>query len=246
MKAPLHQWTNHAGSTIKWLAPDSEENYKKHLKDAEHKRLLDIFGWVNVEIDYTFNSEGFRTAEFDTRPNWMALGCSFTQGTGVNVQDRWTTLVSDDIDLHCWNLGIAGAAGDTCYRIAKHYVPRLLPKFVIYLEPRYNRTELMTSMDPAPLVLNWAYDNKDWNSTYVKELLLYEENLVIVAEKNREALRSLCLQHNIPLIVYQPDAYLSTIDDKTQHDLARDLLHPGRLNNRAFAKVIAKDLQNIC
>ena len=246
MTAPLHQWSEFASTTIKWLSPDSEENYKKHLKDAESKRLLDMFGWVDVDIDYTFNSEGFRIDEFDSRPSWMAIGCSFTQGTGVNIQDRWTTVVSNDIDLHCWNLGIAGAAGDTCYRTVRHYVPKLLPKFVVYLEPRYNRAELMTSMEPAPLVLNWAYDYKNWNGPYVKELLLNEGNLELAAEKNREAIRSICLQHNIPLIVYQPDAYVSLVEDKTQHDLARDLLHPGRLNNKAFAQVVAKDIQKLC
>lgn len=246
MTAPLHQWSDHASTTIKWLAPDSEENYKKHLKDDEHKQLLEIFGWIDADIDYTFNSEGFRTAEFDPRPNWMALGCSFTQGTGVNEADRWTDVISDQLGVHCWNLGVAGAAGDTCYRIAKHYIPKLLPRFVVYLEPRYNRTELFSSMQDAPLVLNWAYDHTHWSGPYVKELILHEENLTLAGEKNREAIRSICLQHNIPLIVYQPDAYVSLVEDKKQHDLGRDLLHPGRLNNQAFAQVVAKDIEKLC
>jgi hypothetical protein len=246
MTAPLHQWSKHAGTTIKWLSPDSEEAYNKHLANTEHARLLNLFGWVDVDIEYTFNSEGFRVDEFDSRSNWMAIGCSFTQGTGVNVQDRWTTAVSQEIKLHCWNLGIAGAAGDTCFRVAKHYVPKLLPKFVVYLEPRYNRTEIISSQSHAPLVLNWAYDYKNWSGTYIKELLLNEENLNLAAEKNREAIRSICLQHNIPLIVYAPDAYCTLIRDEKQIDLGRDLLHPGRLNNRAFAQVVAKDVEKLC
>ena len=246
MTAPLHQWSHVAGTTIGWLPPDSSETYNKNVKDAEHKKLLEIFGWIDVEIDYTFNSAGFRTAEFDPRPNWMSIGCSFTQGTGVNEEDRWTDIVADELRLYCWNLGVAGASGDTCYRVAKHYVPKLLPKFVVYLEPRYNRTEIISSQSHAPLVLNWAYDYKNWSGPYIKELLLNEENLNLAAEKNREAIRGLCLQHNIPLIVYQPDAYVSLVQDKTKHDLGRDLLHPGRLNNRAFAQVVARDIKNIC
>jgi hypothetical protein len=246
MTAPLHQWSGYAGKTLKWLSPDSEENYKKHIGDTESKRLLNIFGWADVDINYTFNSEGFRTPEFDVRNNWVAIGCSFTQGTGVNVADRWTTSVEQKIGIDCWNLGIAGASGDTCYRIARHYVPKLKPKFVVYLEPRYNRTELKTAKEDTPLVLNWAYDYKNWGGTYIKELLLDEINLEIAAEKNREAVRSICLQHNIPLIVYKPDAYVALVEDKTQHDLGRDLLHPGKLNNQAFAQVVAKDIQQIC
>jgi hypothetical protein len=246
MTVPLHQWSECAGKTLQWLSPDTEEAYRTHNKDTNKRHLLDVFGWIDVSIDYTFNSEGFRTLEFDTRENWMAVGCSFTQGTGVNVADRWTTLVEQQIGLDCWNLGTAGAAGDTCYRIASYYIPKLKPKFVVYLEPRYNRTELKTVKEDVPLVLNWAYDHKNWGGIYVKELLLEESNLELAAEKNREAIRSICLQHNIPLIVYKPDAYIALVEDKTQHDLGRDLLHPGRLNNKAFAQVVAKDIQQIC
>jgi len=245
MTAPLHYWSQYTG-TIKWLAPDSQQAYLENLAQPDRRKLLELFGWLDVEIDYKFNSQGFRTEEFDARPSWMALGCSFTQGTGVNAQDRWTDIVADWIGLSCWNLGVAGASGDTCYRIAKHYIPELRPKFVVYLEPRYNRTELKTSSALAPLVINWAYDDKNWLGNYVKELLLNESNLEIAAEKNREAIRSICLQHNIPLIVYRPDAYISLVTDKKQHDLARDLLHPGRLNNRAFAQVVVKDVEQIC
>lgn len=246
MTVPLHQWSTAASTTIKWMPPDSQDAYQKNLADPKSQKLLELFGWLNVDIDYRFNNDGYRTDEFDTRPNWIALGCSFTQGTGVRESERWTDVVADQLGISCWNLGVAGASGDTCYRIAKHYIPKLRPQFVVYLEPRYNRAELTTEKYPAPLVLNWAYDYKNWDGPYVKELLLNEINLEIAAEKNREAIRSICLQHSIPLIVYQPDAYIALVTDQKQHDLGRDLLHPGRVNNRAFAQVVAKDIEKIC
>lgn len=245
MTLPLHQWSDHAGKTIKWLSPDSEDAYRKHIADPEKRKMLESFGWVDVDVSYKFNSHGFRTPEFDSRPNWMAIGCSFVQGTGVNEQDRWTTHVSQQLDLHCWNLGIAGAAGDTCYRIAKHYVPALKPKFVVYLEPRYNRVEMKTLADPVPMIINWAYDFASWQGPYVKQLLSESTNLEIAAEKNREAIRSICQQHNIPLIVYEPDAYRSRVTDATKLDLGRDLLHPGRLNNQAFAQVVYQHTKDL-
>jgi len=33
--------------------------------------------------------------------------------------------------------------------------------------------------------------------------------------------------------------------DKTQLDLGRDLLHPGRLNNRAFAQVVYNHVKDL-
>lgn len=243
MTVLLHEWSDQAGQTLKWLSPDSEDAYKRNLNDTNGRRMLEIFGWIGAEIDYKFNSQGFRTQEIDSRPNWIALGCSFTQGTGVNESDRWTDVVADSIGLHCWNLAAAGASGDTCYRIARKYIPELLPKFVVYLEPRYNRTELATDRQAAPLVINWAHDYANWSGNYVKHMLTEPANFDLNAEKNREAIRSICLQHNIPLIVYPPDGFLVCVTDKTQHDLGRDLLHPGRLNNRAFAQVVAKDVK---
>ena len=246
MTKPLHQWSDHAGTTIKWLSPDSEDAYHKNLADPARRQMLEAFGWIDVDVRYKFNSDGFCTPEFDSRQNWLAIGCSFVQGTGINEQDRWTDIASSEIDLHCWNLGVAGCAGDTCYRVAKYYIPALKPKFVVYLEPRYNRIEMKTLAEPAPLIINWAHDSASWNGPYVKQLLSEPANLEITAEKNREAIRSICQRHNIPLLVYGPDAYRTRVSDTTKLDLGRDLLHPGRLNNRAFAQVVAKDIQQLC
>lgn len=246
MTVPLHQWSHASSTTIKWLGPDSEDAYNRHLSETNSRKLLETFGWIDVEITYSFNSHGYRTNEFDNRPSWMAVGCSFTQGTGVNQDERWTDVVADWIGLHCWNLGVAGSSGDTAYRIVKHYVPLLRPRFLVFLQPRYNRQELVVAQQQYPLIINWAYDHKNWDSSYVKQLLLHSENLETAAEKNREAIRSVCLQHHIPLLVYQPDAYLSLVKDLKNRDLGRDLLHPGRLNNRAFAQVVTEDIQNTC
>lgn len=246
MTKPLHQWSHQAGATIAWLPPDSRENYRKNIADPEKKHMLESFGWVGVNISYQFNSDGFCTDEFDSRPNWVAIGCSFVQGTGINRHDRWTELAAGQLGLHCWNLGVAGCAGDTCYRVAQYYVPKLKPKFVVYLEPRYNRSEMKIISSPVPSIINWAHDYASWEGTYVKQLLSDPVNLEIAAEKNREAIRSICQQHNIPLIVYPPDAYHSKIKDNALLDKGRDLLHPGRLNNQAFAQVVAEDVQHIC
>lgn len=246
MTKPLHQWSHYAGTTIKWLAPDSEETYRKNTSDPAKRKMLESFGWIDVEVSYKFNRDGFCTDEFDSRPNWIAIGCSFVQGTGVNQHERWTEVVAEQLGLHCWNLGVAGASGDTCYRVAKHYIPSLLPKFVVYKQPRFNRSELKVTGEDVPAIINWAYDYANWHGNYVKQLLADSSNLELAAEKNLEAIRSICLQHNIPLIVYAPDAYITLVRDTTQLDLGRDLAHPGRLNNRAFAQVVAEDVQHIC
>lgn len=241
MMAPLHQWSDHAGKTVHWLAPDTPQAYQQNLQHPENFSMLKAFGWIDTEISYTFNQQGFRTDEFDPRPCWAALGCSFTQGTGVSQEHRWTDVVSDHLGVYGWNLGVAGCAGDTCYRIAKYWLPRLRPRFVVYLEPRYNRTEIHMMSQPVPAIINWAHDSAHWSGTYTRHLLTQEENFEINAEKNREAIRSLCLQLRIPLLIYEPNAFITLIPP-TERDLARDLLHAGRRTQQAFAEVVRKDI----
>jgi hypothetical protein len=208
--------------------------------------MLQQFGWVDQHIDYTFNSDGFRTDEFDDRPNFVTIGCSFTQGVAVNRSETWAQLVSDQLGLSVWNLGVAGASADTCYRIIKHYAPILKPKFVVLLEPRHNRTELHHSSDQKPHLINWAYDTDSWgNGTYIKTWLGNEVNMQLYAEKNRAAIAHVCSQLGIPVVMYAPNDYRDLVADKTRLDLGRDLLHPGRLNNAAFAQVVYQHTKDL-
>lgn len=241
---PLHSSTEHAGRTIGWLAPDTEKQYQQNSADPDQRQLLQQFGWIDQHIKYSFNSHGFRTVEFDSRENFVAIGCSFTQGTGVHQHQRWTDCLSQQLDLWCWNLGVAGAASDTCYRIARYYLDVLKPKFVVFLEPRPNRMELHGDPGELPYLINWAYDVANWGGgSFVKTMLANDENLELRAEKNRAAIAYLCWSRNIPFFAYEPDAYLTCVD-RTKRDLGRDLLHPGVENNRAFADFLYKDITN--
>lgn len=243
---PIHDWSYVAGQTIHWMSPDTKENYQRHLNDSAKRHMLQQFGWVDQHIDYTFNSDGFRTDEFDDRPNFVTIGCSFTQGVAVNRSDTWAQLVSDQLGLSVWNLGVAGASADTCYRIIKHYAPILKPKFVVLLEPRYNRVELHYSDHQKPYSINWAYDAESWgNSGYLKTWLSNDYNMQLYAEKNRASIAHVCNKLDIPVVMYAPNDYIDLVADKTQLDLGRDLLHPGRLNNRAFAQVVYNHVKDL-
>ena len=99
---PLHRSTIYAGQQLEWFDPDSRENYLAHLKDSSNRKLLEQFGWAHLSADdsvtYCFNSEGFRTDEFDQRENFIVIGCSFTAGVGIQEQYRWPTQVSKKLN----------------------------------------------------------------------------------------------------------------------------------------------------
>jgi hypothetical protein len=247
MKTPepiLHGYSNLASQTMSWLAPDTEDAYKKNLASNNGKKWLTNFGWVDTEISYKFNSHAFRGAEFSKQPNFVALGCSFTFGLGVNETESWPSYLSELQNLHVWNLGVPGSSGDTCYRIAKHYVPVLRPKFVVMLEPRYNRIELIDADTTYPHTINLAHNMDPWGKgLYIKRWLLNEENMELHAEKNQAAIAYICKQLNIPIFVFGPNDFINLTPVET-HDLGRDCLHAGRKNNRAFAEVVHRHITN--
>ena len=143
-----------------------------------------------------------------------------------------------------WNLGVPGASGDCCYRVAKHYIPVLNPEFVVMLEPRYNRIELHDSEAEYPHTINFAHDTDPWGkSLYVKKWLLNERNMELHAEKNRAAIAHLCSELNIPFFVFGPNDFIDLTPTHLQ-DLGRDLLHAGRKNNLAFAEVVHQHITN--
>lgn len=247
---PLHRSTIYAGQQLDWFDPDSKENYLAHLKDTEKRKLLEQFGWTHLSTDdpvtYCFNNEGFRTEEFDQRENFVVIGCSFTAGVGIQEQYRWPTQVSKKLNLHCWNLGVAGAASDTCYRVLKYWLPVLNPKFVVFLEPRPNRVELHDENDELPHIINWTYNRKPWgDGSFARTWVTHEENMRLHAEKNRAAISWTCYQHNTPVVMFDPADYLDLVEDKQALDLGRDLLHPGRKNHTAFADIVHKRITNI-
>jgi hypothetical protein len=86
---------------LQWLPSDTEELFIKN----KEKRLeeLKTGGWLNTEIEYSFNNYGFRSEEFDTTPSILYLGCSFTVGIGLRIEHTWPYLVSTAMNLKCFN-----------------------------------------------------------------------------------------------------------------------------------------------
>lgn len=66
----------------RWLSPDDKKNYVS--KD-------NIFG--TNDILYSFNSDGFRCDELSIPTDVVFLGCSITEGIGLNITDTWAHII---------------------------------------------------------------------------------------------------------------------------------------------------------
>jgi len=101
---------------VEWTGCDNAETYRRHLDSPDHRELLAQNGWIDREVVYEINSEGWRSAncrEYDiAEPSLVVLGCSFTYGTGLNLEQTWGAKLAQRMGLTLVNLGMPGHSLD--------------------------------------------------------------------------------------------------------------------------------------
>jgi hypothetical protein len=238
MEKHEHQNSFITNQEVNWFQLDSEEYYQKNL--AERRSDLERFGWIDKTISYKFNSCGFRSDEFDGAPNVMFIGCSHTLGLGLPVEQTFSHIISTELNLKNFNLGVAGSSNDTAFRLAYHYIPKLKPSMVIFLSTERTRFELFTE-DNSSFIL--SYSNRTNSLQNVKEevkgfyrhWIVNDNNIDLHYTKNILAIKQICLDNNIKF--YQKEFLNFPMMDK-----ARDLAHYGVKSNMSIAKKILSDL----
>ena len=234
-----HRNTQLANTTQLWYGCDSEEAFGTHLSDPTSRAQLVATGWIETEITYKFNKQGFRSIEFDTNIfAGMALGCSFTQGVGVLQEQAWPSIVSKKIQYPIWNLGIGGGSMDTVFRLLDYWLPILKPKFVLVACPLKYRIEICNSTGIFKNYLP-AHIPRNEQSALYKEWIIHDANSDLNFKKNLLAITSLCNQHSIPL------HELSVDKDFISDHKARDLMHPGAQSHCDFADKMIQKLEKI-
>ena len=227
---PTHNYKEYANSKLQWLPSDTEELFIKNKK--EKLQELRSNGWLNTEIEYSFNSYGFRSEEFSTSPSILYLGCSFTVGIGLRVEHSWPYLVSTAMNLKCFNLGIGASSNDTALRLANYYINELKPKIVILLSPFFLRYETMQRQkDGTILCIDHSINDKT-----TSDQITCEENGRLNKIKNKLAIQTIAENSNSKFFCYDTEAF-------PMIDRARDLQHPGIRSNKSFANIVLNQLQ---
>jgi hypothetical protein len=233
----LHNYSSVAGQTVHWNTSDSEENYKKNLQDPQRKQFLLENSYIDCAIEYTFNSHGFRTTEFDKKFDVVCFGCSFTMGTGVRSEHTWPVQLSAMTGLRVANLGHAGSSNDTAFRFADYYLKHLLPKFAVWVQTDKHRLEIID--ESCNRSVNILASDSDYFSrdNFVKTWMTSEINQVLNQKKNTGAFINLCRELDIVPVVLDRAEVKGT-------DLGRDLLHPGQQSYQLLATKIKNIVNN--
>jgi hypothetical protein len=130
---------------LKFTQTDSEEKFYENRK----KFGVDWY-YYNKDIDYTYNSWGYRTKEFSELNDdyILVFGCSFTEGIGLDYDDIWASKLGKKLNLDVFNLGIGGSGPDTSsYNtiLFQNFIlkNKKFPKYVVYQWTFENRTSFM-------------------------------------------------------------------------------------------------------
>lgn len=234
---PSHLGSIYSGQTLYWHGSDQPNKLQTNLQISDSRSILESQGWHTPKsIVYEFNSHGFRDTEFDDRSCAMALGCSFTEGVGVDIDHVWPRVLSKMLNLHVWNLGIGGCALDTITRLTDFYLDFLRPKMVFLLLPSPWRLEFAKSENEFDVLLPNTLQSQD-AGPFIKSWFAFDTNSLWNSKKNLLAIRYLCMEKQIPLFVL----------DTQQHGndcLARDLLHPGRKYHSDIAQKFCQLVNN--
>lgn len=232
-------WKQLANQTLHWFQTDSEEQYQQNLINKPEK--LRKWGWIDCSFTYKFNSHGFRCEEFTDTDSIMFLGCSVTLGVGLPLDSIYPTLLSKELNLTCYNLGVGGSSADTAFRLALIYLEKIRPKILVgtFLFP--DRTELLTHFGTMPFnptmldLKNLNKQNRQYTLDYYSKWVEVPENAYLNHTKNNLAIAKLCDQYNIKYVSQTTQPIVDFLNQ------ARDLMHPGtEFHQKLFLKLLSK------
>jgi hypothetical protein len=233
----IHNYSRLAGRTLHWDTSDNQDRYLKNLKSPEAYQRLKDLGFLNTQIDYQYNSHGFRTAEFDRSFDAVCFGCSFTMGTGVHNQDTWPEQLAALTGLTVANLGHAGSSNDTAVRFALHYLSWFKPRYAIWLQTDMHRIELLDESYPMSLnIMASDTANPCANDFFIKTWFSSFSNQQLNLQKNTLAFEHLCESLGIQSIILPRD---NAKDRPFPFGGARDLIHPGADDYKKLAQHVA-------
>jgi hypothetical protein len=238
MTEPYHLYQNHRAEVLQWNGTDNLQTFKFNTSDPEKRDCLEKNGWLAPDcISYSFNTTGFRDDEFTKEDSILALGCSFTQGMGVDLENTWPRLLSNMMSMRVWNLGIGGSSADTAYRMAEYWLNHLNVKYVTMLVPDIDRFEICWWPGQIKVIRHNDSDPvSDKIFVYKKIYWSNEENGKINRNKNLWAIKQLCTEKQISFRYQFKDRWDNI-------DYGRDLEHWGRQSNKLIAEKIYNSLK---
>lgn len=241
-----------------WHTSDNEAYYQHNQEDFKH--LYEKFGWDDTNIRYSHTKLGNRCPrselgidQLKEKGGVMYLGCSYTYGVGVNIEDTWSYKLHQKKfrTRRYINFGIPGYGIQAYYRMLKFYIKKIKPDIIIcsrlwnrsrveawdpYLKT-FHRITTNISNEHMPLIyIPSLHMRKEVNDVFTEPgsfnrmAHFDEEPGVMRGVAYIDAIKQLCYENDVQLYMYPWAAHMECripyVPDDVDH--GRDLIHPGR------------------
>lgn len=155
---------------LKYWKPETFDvtSFKWNLDERKNKTYTTSGSDNTHENIYTYNSLGFRGDEFpfkDNKPVLMTVGCSHTEGVGVNDNETFSYHLSKLLNYNHINFGFTGRSNDYICRTILTYTDLIKPTFIFVLYTDVHRMEYYTEdcgIEP--------YQHRSWGWFSVNEI----------------------------------------------------------------------------
>ena len=148
---------------LKYWTSDGFEiaSYKYSLKERINKTYKTSGGDNTGKCRYRYNELGFR-GDSITKDGFkiMSIGCSFTEGVGVNDTETWpyqfTNLIPNGVNM---NFGTGGRSNDFLVRCLLTYYDLIKPDLVLIMYTNPQRREIYTKdngVEPFMPTASWG------------------------------------------------------------------------------------------
>jgi hypothetical protein len=247
--------------TPKFWNPETFEisSYKYHLSNRVNK-TFNTSGSDNTEnCTYTYNELGFR-GDSITKTGFkvMSIGCSLTEGVGVNDNETWPAelckLIPNSVNM---NFGTGGRSNDFICRCLMSYYDLIKPDLVLIMYTYPHRKEFYTNdggIEPFIPGVKWGYmeesdfgkiiqnnlseiqnDNEDYINWYKNHMLI---KLFLESKKCNWSWNGSFL--NTEYL----DSFRFNDDYNKFIDFGSDGQHPGPIHNKTYVNKLYTYLVN--
>ena len=231
-----------ASISVKWQGTDSFTDYTKHISSADTLAQLEHYGWLDADFDYALNPEGWRSRNgepFDyDQPTVIAVGCSFTFGTGLPFDVTWPYLLSERLGVQCVNLGLPG------------HGLSLSTLWLSYNWQKFKNICAIVVQQPPPARLSWIIDPGD--GLLLPDTLgsgVYDSYTAIkMNQQVNSAVDYIRNKHTLELIARCAGAasvYYSAFGPLMNKGKARDLAHHGTVWHQWRAEQAFDDIKKL-
>jgi hypothetical protein len=239
--------------TLKYWNSNSFEisTYKFNLSNRVNKTYK-TSGSDNTELClYTYNELGFRGDSIHKEGfKVLSLGCSHTEGVGVNDNETWPAqfcnLIENSVNF---NFGVGGRSSDFIVRCLLSYYDVLKPDLVLIQYPNISRKEIYTpngGVEPFMPQTSWGYllETNDGKNIQNNMVSLQNENSDFINWYKNHLLIKYFLESKGANWLWNGSLYIPSDykefnrfdgDYGTLIDKGVDCLHPGPKHNNVYA-----------